>query len=174
MKRISLLATTVLLSTFLGITAFAGEWKHDVTGYWYENDNGEFFHNGWQWIDGNNDGIAESYFFDESGYCLMDTTTPDGFIVNSDGAWIIDGIIQTKTINIEQPSSARSEVPSSANSTNTTPKETVNAGDTVYLPATGEKYHKIPNCGKMNPDKARAVSISDAISRGYQPCTKCY
>lgn len=37
------------------------------------------------------------------------------------------------------------------------------ASSTVYLPATGEKYHKIPNCGRMNVAKARAVTVDEAI-----------
>lgn len=45
---------------------------------------------------------------------------------------------------------------------------------TVWLSATGEKYHRIPNCGRMNPDKARQISLSDALSRGYEACSKCY
>lgn len=44
----------------------------------------------------------------------------------------------------------------------------------VWLPATGEKYHSIPNCGRMNPDKAREVTKSEAESRGYEACSKCW
>lgn len=47
-------------------------------------------------------------------------------------------------------------------------------GSMVWLSATGEKYHRIPNCGRMNPDKARQVSLSDAQSSGYEACQKCY
>lgn len=46
--------------------------------------------------------------------------------------------------------------------------------DMVWIPATGEKYHSIPNCGRMNPDKARQISRSDAESRGYEACQKCW
>lgn len=60
-------------------------------------------------------------------------------------------------------------------------QESVQAGSTaadvgtmVWIPATGEKYHSIPNCGRMNPDTARQVSKSDAESMGYDPCSKCY
>lgn len=48
----------------------------------------------WQWIDGNNDGIAESYYFNHEGYLYVDTITPDGYQVDKIGAWIIDGVIQ--------------------------------------------------------------------------------
>ena len=44
----------------------------------------------------------------------------------------------------------------------------------VWLSATGDKYHSINNCGRMNPDKARQVSLEDAVNQGYGPCSKCY
>lgn len=50
----------------------------------------------------------------------------------------------------------------------------VPAGDTVWLSATGTKYHRINNCGKMNPDKARQVFLEDAIKQNYEKCDKCF
>ncbi len=47
-------------------------------------------------------------------------------------------------------------------------------GEMVWLSATGEKYHRINNCGRMNPDKARQVSLEDALNRGYGKCSKCW
>lgn len=44
----------------------------------------------------------------------------------------------------------------------------------VWLSATGSKYHSIPDCGNMNPDKARQVSLSEAQSRGYEACKNCH
>ena len=44
----------------------------------------------------------------------------------------------------------------------------------VWLSATGSKYHSIPNCGNMNPDTARQISLSEAQNRGYEACKKCY
>ncbi|MCD3245349.1 MBL fold metallo-hydrolase [Clostridium botulinum C] len=43
----------------------------------------------------------------------------------------------------------------------------------VWLSATGSKYHSRPNCGRMNPNRATKVSIDDAQSQGYSPCSKC-
>lgn len=51
---------------------------------------------GWQWLDENNDGIAECYYFDEGGHKLTGTTTPDGYKVNADGAWVENGAVQTQ------------------------------------------------------------------------------
>lgn len=46
------------------------------------------------------------------------------------------------------------------------------ASKTVYLSATGSKYHSINNCGKMNPNTAKSVSLESVIGK-YDPCSKC-
>lgn len=43
----------------------------------------------------------------------------------------------------------------------------------VWLSATGDKYHRIPNCGNMNPDNARQVPLSQAESQ-HQACKNCW
>lgn len=52
----------------------------------------------WQWVDGNSDGAAECYYFDSNGYMLESTVTPDGYMVNENGAWTVDGTVQTKQV----------------------------------------------------------------------------
>lgn len=47
-----------------------------------------------------------------------------------------------------------------------------NSGVMVWLSETGSKYHRINNCGKMNPNKARQVTLDEA-KNGYGPCSKC-
>ena len=76
-------------------TAMAG-WQSDTNGWWWQNEDGSYPTNSWQWLDGNNDGVAESYYFDGNGYILSNTTTPDGYTVNADGAWTVDGTVQTQ------------------------------------------------------------------------------
>ena len=44
----------------------------------------------------------------------------------------------------------------------------------VWLSETGEKYHNIPDRGRMNPNKARQVTQSEAERAGYGACSKCY
>lgn len=44
----------------------------------------------------------------------------------------------------------------------------------VWLSATGEKYHKIDHCGRMDPAKARKVTLKEARSRGFLPCSNCF
>ena len=74
----------------------AATWRLDSVGWWYDNGNGTWPANGWHWIDGNHDGISECYYFNESGYILTNTITPDFYFVNGDGAWVQDGIVQVK------------------------------------------------------------------------------
>ena len=78
------------------VTAFAGVWNVDHVGRWYQNDDGTYPKNGWAWIDSDGDGASECFYFDENGYVLTDTTTPDGCQVNGIGAWVQDGIVQTR------------------------------------------------------------------------------
>lgn len=59
------------------------------------NDDGTYATSGWKWIDGNTDGVSECYYFDNNGYLISDTTI-DGYQINSDGAWIVNGVVQTK------------------------------------------------------------------------------
>ena len=89
-----------ILTSFLFL--FSGTVKADwVKGegknaWWFDFGNGDYFKSSWQWIDGNQDGIAECYCFDENGWMYENTTTPDGYTVNENGAWTVNNIVQTK------------------------------------------------------------------------------
>ena len=50
---------------------------------------------GWM---GMGDGVAECYYFNGDGYMLANTTTPDGYTVNADGAWTVNGVVQTQGV----------------------------------------------------------------------------
>lgn len=76
--------------------SFMAAWRLDGVGWWYDNGDGTWPANGWHWIDGNHDGISECYYFNENGYILTNTLTPDFYLVNADGAWVQDGIVQVK------------------------------------------------------------------------------
>jgi len=93
-----------ILPSFL--CAFTGTAKADwVRGnsknaWWYDLGNGNYYKSSWQWIDGNHDGIAECYCFDENGWMFENAITPDRFTVNENGAWTVDNIVQTKSANL--------------------------------------------------------------------------
>lgn len=62
MKKVKLLFATLVISSALNITAFAGQWIQDTAGWWYQNDNGTYPINGLKKIDYN------WYYFDAAGY----------------------------------------------------------------------------------------------------------
>lgn len=95
-KRFLALALAVMTMLSLAIPVSAAVWQQDDTGWWYQEDNGSYPVNTWKWIDGNNDGVAECYYFNEKGYMLSNTTTPDGYQVNASGAWVVNGVVQTQ------------------------------------------------------------------------------
>lgn len=75
LKRATALAMATAMAAGSATTAFAGQWKQDATGYWWD-ENGSYPKNEWKWLDGNGDGISESYYFGADGYLLTNTTTP--------------------------------------------------------------------------------------------------
>ena len=103
-KRLALMtmAATILAAT----PAYAGQWMQDGNGWWWQNDDGSYPTAKWQWIDGNADGISERYYFNENGYILANTLTPDGNQVNADGAWIINGSVQHQNESASLPISS--------------------------------------------------------------------
>lgn len=98
-KKLMLIAISCILLINTAIISQAAEWKQDNTGWWYQNDDGSYPINEWKWIDKNNDGLEESYYFDRNGYLSMNISI-DGYQVNSEGAWIVDNIVQTQSINL--------------------------------------------------------------------------
>ena len=97
MKKTALAGVCAAAMTIsMGLTAFGGQWRSDTNGWWYQNEDGSYPADAWQWIDGNSDGAAECYFFDSQGYCMTNTVTPDGSTVNEYGAWTINGTVQVK------------------------------------------------------------------------------
>lgn len=100
-KGLAIAGLVAGLSVLSSMSAFAGEWKQDERGWWWQNDDGSYPVSTWQWIDGNKDGLSESYYFNEAGY-LVTNTTIDGYTVNADGAWIENGIVQTQSTSSQQ------------------------------------------------------------------------
>lgn len=92
-KRILTMAMSAVMAMSMSLTA----WAWDTNLYLYEpttNENG--YIDGWVWQDMNGDGVFECYYY-ENGFLKRNQTTPDGYIVNIEGQWILDGIVQKKT-----------------------------------------------------------------------------
>ena len=97
---VSLLVCMMLPLT--GMVSLAGQWEQDHLGIWsYRYHDGDLLKDNWYWIDGNLDGTAECYCFDAQGSLYQNTVTPDGYTVDSSGAWMQDGVPQTRTIRRE-------------------------------------------------------------------------
>ena len=100
---------------------------------------------------------------------------PNGTTVNQSA-----GAVPTSQNNNNAGTKPSSYVPAQQSSTSTPTvsapvSQPTNSGNrTVYLPATGNCYHSIPNCGRMNPNKATSTTESEAIRRGYERCSKCF
>lgn len=109
-KRLALVVLTAGLSVLSCIPAFASGWQKDTVGWWYgtNENNTTWYNSGWQWVDGNNDGIAESYYFNSNGYIAVNTTV-DGYTVNNDGAWTVNGIVQTKQVTADNTTTQTSQ-----------------------------------------------------------------
>ena len=87
-----------------GVTqnASTGAWLLDSVGWWYCNPDKTYPVNQWQYIDNywyyfNESGYMVTgwvywnnkwYYCSDSGAMLANTTTPDGYYVGADGAWI--------------------------------------------------------------------------------------
>lgn len=137
MKKINIIKSigTALVLTFaLSFTSLAASWQQDETGWWYQNDDGTYPTNSWQWVDGNNDGISECFYFDPNGYIVTNTEV-EGSTINSDGAWVVDGIVQTKQTGISNNDST----PNTANDTERNPY----ANDPLYISMRDSAFAKL-------------------------------
>lgn len=118
-KKMLLCGFVTAMTISSSLTVFAGQWKLGAginnTKWWYDNNDGTYAANGWYWLDGNSDGIAECYYFDSIGWLLTNTTTPDGYQVNADGAWTENGVVQIKIVN----NTSGNNDSSNSNTTNT-------------------------------------------------------
>ena len=89
-KVLKVTAVAALLSLGLAFSSYAGQWKQGAGAnagkWWYDEENGTYAMNGWRWIDGNGDGIAENYCFDQNGWLYVSTETPDKKTVDANGA----------------------------------------------------------------------------------------
>lgn len=108
MKRfLTVMMLVFVLSTWMTSTAFAAGWTTgqgtNYSKWWYDLGNGQYYGGlevevEWQWLDGNGDGVAECYAFDQEGWMYAGTMTPDGYTVNGDGAWTVDNVVQTMAV----------------------------------------------------------------------------
>ncbi len=95
MKKFTAIIAGFIMTVALSINTFAGQWSYESKGWRYQNDDGTYPYEGWEWIDGDRDGVAECYYFYDEGWlaCSKDI---DGHYVDEAGRWTVDGQVQTK------------------------------------------------------------------------------
>lgn len=94
-KAIFLAVPMTLTMAFSG---FAGQWEEENITWKYQQDDGSYAADVWQWIDGDGNGTAECYHFNEDGFLDLNTVV-DGWIVNSQGQWTMGGNVQQLDLN---------------------------------------------------------------------------
>lgn len=90
-------------------TAYGGQWQQGGSGWQWAEDDGSLARSEWKWLDGNQDGIAECYYFDSAGNMAVNTWI-DGSQVDGNGCWVADGKIQTKTVPLGEEGQAKAKL----------------------------------------------------------------
>ena len=170
-KIISSLLLLLTITVINPVQANASYWKQDSNNHWnYVQDNG-YNAVGWRQVDGkwyyfNENEVMQTGWLQNGGnwyYCYGDgslatNTTIDGCYLNGNGAW----------------STAPTVTTSNDNYGTSTVDTNNNKNQTAYLSATGDKYHSISNCGRMNPNKATKTTVAKAEQSGCGRCSKCW
>lgn len=106
-KKYLVLGLSLAAMLSLSNTAYAGDWKQNQVGWWWQESNGSYPTNQWKLING------KWYYFDQVGYMVHDkwigdyylgsdggmltnTITPDGYQVDASGKWV--PAVQSKNI----------------------------------------------------------------------------
>lgn len=80
---------------------------------------------------------------------------------------------KNKTIEeIESEEDTRRSIPSDPDKSTNNPDSSDE--ETVWLSASGGKYHRTNHCGNMNPTKATQITRKEAKSRGIPACDTCF
>ena len=90
----------------VGGSQLASQWKSVANPYvggtaqWFYFDAAGNMVTGWQWIR-HADGTYHCYYFNPTsngskGAAQLGGTTPDGYQLNGNGEWVVNGVVQTK------------------------------------------------------------------------------
>ena len=160
-KKILTLVAAAVMTMAMSVTSFAaiGQWRQDSTGWWWEREGGSYLTNQWMWIDGNADGIAECYCFGPDGYMLANTTTPDGYTVDANGAWTVNGVVQSRGVLPEIDDAAAAVQDASGAVTD--------PGSVAQITTNDEVWNARGNWDSMYPfDMAYATPLEEGFRLG--------
>ena len=97
MKKLTAICIGLAFAVAAAIPAYAGTWRQDAAGWWYQNDDGSYPAGCWQWIDSDGDGTAECYYFYADGY-MAHNNDINGYHVNDAGQWVIGEKVQRTNV----------------------------------------------------------------------------
>ena len=100
-RKLALYSLTTGMVIAGSITSLAGQWKQNQDKWQWQEDDGSYSTNAWKqigeaWYYFGSDGYMAAdrwignYYVGADGAMLVNTTTPDGYRVGTDGAWIAD------------------------------------------------------------------------------------
>lgn len=163
----------VLLGGFLSVsmcfTSFAA-WVSDGNGWWFDNGNGTWPASCWLWVDGNQDGQAECYYFQQNGYIMLNSTTPDGYIVDTNGAWVVDGVVQKRFTTV----SNNNYTTTGSKSSNTTKKKEGKSSQSTKNESESNKTTKTENTASNESTKATKKELDSVILYDLDPVQSKY
>lgn len=88
-RRVKNLLTCMMTAVLIisnSVTALAGQWRQDESGWWYQEDDGSFPKSCWKDVGG------KQFYFNEDGYMLANTVTPDGYVIGGNGEQVKNNI----------------------------------------------------------------------------------
>ena len=147
-------------------TTANAEWRQSGNGWWYSQ--GSSYATGWKQIDG------QWYLFDSNGYMKTGWQYDSGnwYYFYGEGTMAHDCYIGNYYLGSNGAWTTSIPTAGSSTSSSTGTSTTNNKSQTVYVTATGKKYHSIPKCG--NTKSSRATTLEEAQRMGLGACSKCY
>ncbi|WP_160686894.1 cell wall-binding protein [Clostridium sp. C2-6-12] len=140
-----LIASFMMALSLLAITPVAANAEWRSNSTGWWYTEGNSYATGWRQIEG------KWYYFYSDGYMAHDEWIGD-YYLGSSGAWTSGSLsYSTNSISTTNDKSQIVYVASSGN---------------------GKKYHSNPKCSNMKD--TRHITLSEAQSEGYGPCSKCY
>ena len=102
MRNMKIVFATAIVSVYMGITAFAGQWQAEGPTWKYIKDDGNPATSEWiiddgEWYHFDDTGVMQTgwvldnekwYFLGSNGAMFSNIYTPKGYYVGPDGAWI--------------------------------------------------------------------------------------
>ncbi len=77
-------------------------------------------------------------------------------------------------VNPDNSNSESNQKPKPSKNPVSKPSVSASVAGSVWISASGSKYHNKNNCGTMNPDTAIQMTQAEAESKGYEACKRCY